>query len=219
MLGVGIELRALRGGGDSEGAVDEVGHDCSGGVEQGVGLHLPLGGGLIVHRADERLDPLDVGQAVREDESASPGKRGHRSCRGQQVGDGFGDFLGVEVLEVEHHRDHFTGANAVGFVAATQDAQGSLREFLEREDAQEIALFDNHLPLHRQDHVERVEGLRVVVGVGVVEGDGARNVEFTDHRLARHLGEALDDIGIGDSIELEPDVLRVGRCDGRSISR
>ena len=69
-LRVRVERGALGRGGKAEGAVEQVAHDGSAGVQQRVSLHLLVHGDLGVDGREQCADAADVAEAIRDDEAA-----------------------------------------------------------------------------------------------------------------------------------------------------
>ena len=219
-LGVGIEGGPFWGGGEAEGPVEEIGDDGAGRIEERVGAHLAFGGLLVVEGGEEGADALDVGETVGDDEAAAASEGSDGAGIGEHGGDRLGDLAGVEAVEVEDDGDDVTGADLTGGVGAAEDGDGEGAEVLEGDEAELVAGVEEHDPLHGEDQVERLDGLWERVGDGVVVGEGADDVGVGEERLAGHLGEAFEDIGVGDAIELEPDVAGgvVGEWRGRGLA-
>src|SRR5437763_13029583 len=82
-----------------------------------------------------------------------------------------------------------------------------------------MPILDQHEAFHRENEIHRVEGLAPGIGSGIIVSERALNVSICDQRLVRHLGEALQDIRMGDAVELETDIAVGGSRSSRRWGR
>jgi hypothetical protein len=153
---------------------------------------------------------LDVGEAIGDDEATSATERGDGTGVGEHGGDGLGDFAGIETIEVEDDADDIAGADIAGGIGTAEEREREGAEVLEGDEAELVAGIEEHDPAHGEDEVQGLDGLGEGVGIGVIVGEGAGDVGIGEEGFTGHLSEAFEDIGIGDAIELEPDIAEGG---------